>query len=175
MRNLWQTVKAENSDGTFNAVIEILKNSRDKYEYDLQKADFVLEKKLSGEQMFIFDYGFVPRTITADGDPLDVIVLTQDKLSRGKVVRVEVVGLMKMLDESQEDDKIIAVIASDDFWRRRLDDRKQEIFSEIAEWTKRYKDGEETKLEIGGFASAQKAKKKIKKAIKKYEQLLAKK
>src|SRR5690606_2712342 len=97
-------------------IIEINKGSKNKYEVDKETGLIALDRVAHTAQDFPFDYGFVPKTLWDDGDPIDVIVLTTHPLLPGILVRVRPVGIMNMIDSGDPDDKVIAVPINDPRW-----------------------------------------------------------
>lgn len=91
------------------AIIEIPKNSSNKYEYDGKLGIFRLDRALYSPMHYPGDYGFIPGTVAADGDPLDVLVLVDEPSFTGCLMEVRPVGLLNMIDEKQHDQKILAV------------------------------------------------------------------
>ena len=91
------------------AIIEIPKNSVNKYEYDGKLGVFRLDRALYSPMHYPGDYGFIPGTLAADGDPLDVLVLVDEPSFTGCLMDVRPVGLLNMVDEKQQDQKILAV------------------------------------------------------------------
>ncbi len=96
-----------------NAVIEIAKGTRTKYEYDVSLGVFRLDRVLYASMFYPTAYGFLPSTAAPDGDPLDVLVLISEPLAIGVMVEAWPVGLLKMRDEKGEDDKVLAVATRD--------------------------------------------------------------
>ncbi len=141
IKNPWQKIKSKNDDGSFKAVIEIPKGSQNKYELNLDSGVIELEKKLQPKQIFIFNYGFIPQTLGGDNDPLDIVVLGDDKLSQGAVVNVKLIGVMRMIDEDEIDNKLIGILAGDTYWEENINNLnviKQE-FKKIENWFREYK------------------------------------
>lgn len=99
----------ENSPEEINVVVEIPEKSRNKYEYDKSLDIFRLDRALHSPIFYPGDYGFVPQTLALDDDPLDVLILTIEPTFVGCLVVARPIGLLKMLDEGKEDDKILAV------------------------------------------------------------------
>jgi len=118
-----------------------------------------LEKVLQPRQYFIFDYGFLPRTLGEDGDPPDVIILSSNKLISNLIVEVVPISLMKMIDEGEGDDKIIAIVKDDFYWSKNVVNKRilENKHKEIEEWFKVYKGINGTLLEINGFRSKKEA------------------
>jgi len=96
-----------------HAVIEIPKGSHNKYEYD-ESLDLIrLDRVLHSTVYYPTDYGFIPQTRSKDGDHLDVLVLISEPVFPGCVVNVRPVGVLYMIDQKEEDEKIIAVAEGD--------------------------------------------------------------
>jgi inorganic pyrophosphatase len=94
-------------------VIEISKGSHNKYEYD-EKLDVIkLDRVLHSTVYYPADYGFIPQTRSKDGDHLDVLVICSEPVFPGCVVDVRPVGVLYMVDQKEEDEKIIAVAVGD--------------------------------------------------------------
>jgi inorganic pyrophosphatase len=90
-------------------IVEIPKNSSNKYEYDGELGVFRLDRALYSPLHYPGDYGFVPGTLAEDGDPLDVLALVDDASYPGVLIAVRPVGVLDMVDEHEPDQKIIAV------------------------------------------------------------------
>ena len=90
-------------------IVEIPKGSSNKYEYDGKLGAFRLDRVLYSPVHYPGDYGFIPGTIAPDGDPLDVLTLVEQPTFTGCVVAVRPVGLLNMVDQEQNDQKVIAV------------------------------------------------------------------
>jgi inorganic pyrophosphatase len=99
-----------------DVVIEIPKGSRNKYEYDLERDVVRLDRRLLTPLGFPGDYGFVPRTRSPDGDPLDVLVLVVEPTFPGCWISARPLGLLQLVDEHGVDPKIIAVPDGDPHW-----------------------------------------------------------
>ena len=90
-------------------VIEIPKNSTNKYEYDGELGVFRLDRALYSPMHYPGDYGFIPGTLADDGDPLDVLTLVDEPSFTGCLIEVRPVGILRMVDEREDDQKILAV------------------------------------------------------------------
>lgn len=95
------------------AVVEIPKGSRAKYEIDKESGLIKLDRVLYGSMMYPAHYGIIPQTLFDDGDPLDILVLTQVTLVPLSLVSARVIGVMRMIDQGIPDDKIIAIAEKD--------------------------------------------------------------
>jgi len=97
----------------FVAVIEIPKGGKKKYELDKETGLLRLDRVLFTSTHYPANYGFIPGTLSQDHDPLDVLVLCQECLDPMVVVECYPVGVLKMIDEDEEDEKIIAIPKGD--------------------------------------------------------------
>ncbi len=90
-------------------VVEIPKNSRNKYEYDTKLGVFRLDRTLYSPMHYPGDYGFIPGTVATDGDPMDVLVISDEGTFTGCLMEVRPVGMLEMADEKGHDEKILVV------------------------------------------------------------------
>ena len=94
----------------FNVVIEISMHSEPiKYEVDKESGQIFVDRFMSTAMHYPCNYGYIPHTIAGDGDPVDVLVVSQFALPPGVVVRCRPIGMLKMVDEAGEDAKLLAV------------------------------------------------------------------
>jgi inorganic pyrophosphatase len=97
----------------FPAYVEIPAGSKVKYELDKATGLLRVDRVLYSAVHYPANYGFVPRTYCPDGDPLDVLVLCEESVAPGCLMRGRAIGLMRMHDQGREDDKLIAVHVDD--------------------------------------------------------------
>ncbi len=90
-------------------IVEIPKNSANKIEYDGELGVFRLDRALYSPMHYPGDYGFIPGTLAEDGDPLDVLVLVSEPSFTGCLIEVRPIGLLRMVDREEMDEKVIAV------------------------------------------------------------------
>lgn len=90
-------------------IVEIPKNSSNKYEYDAKLGVFRLDRALYSPMHYPGDYGFIPGTIAEDGDPMDVLALVQEASFPGCLIEVRPVGILFMEDNAEGDQKVLAV------------------------------------------------------------------
>jgi inorganic pyrophosphatase len=142
------------------AVIESPKGTENKYEYDVRRKAIVLDRVLYSAVHFPGDYGFIPRTLDEDGDPLDILVLVSTATFPGCIMRARPIGLLKMLDGDKRDDKILAVPADDPRYAeyRDLNSAALHILKEIAYLFETYKVLEGKQVRILGWEGAEAAK-----------------
>ena len=137
-----------------DVIVEIPAGSRNKYEYDHDRHIIRLDRRLSTATTYPADYGFVPDTLSKDGDPLDALVLLEDPTFPGCLVRVRVVGVFWMRDEAGPDAKLLTVLEHDPIQVATHDigDLPPHLLGEIEHFFSIYKDLEPGKTtETGGF------------------------
>jgi inorganic pyrophosphatase len=144
---------------TFTAVIEIPKGSRNKYEYDHETHAIKLDRFLFASVVYPTDYGFIPDTLSLDGDPLDVMVCVSEPTFPGCVIEVKPIALFRMEDDKGVDDKVLAVPCSDPTWNQlsTLEDLNQQLQDEIAHFFSVYKDLEQKAVKVHGWFSREDA------------------
>lgn len=112
--NPWHHVHfGDESPEVVNAIIEIPSGSKGKFELDKVTGLLKLDRVLFSAVHYPANYGFIPRTYCEDKDPLDILVITSIELPHLCQVDAKVVGVMRMIDQGEADDKIIAVAAND--------------------------------------------------------------
>ncbi|WP_257656936.1 inorganic diphosphatase [Parapedobacter lycopersici] len=110
----WHEVSpGEDIPASVNAIIEIPKGSKAKYEIDKESGLIKLDRVLFSSVMYPANYGFIPRTYCDDKDPLDILVLCSVDVYPMSVIEAKVIGVMHMIDNGEQDDKIIAVAKHD--------------------------------------------------------------
>lgn len=112
--NPWHCVSpGYDSPDIINGIIEIPKGTRAKYELDKKSGLLRLDRVLYSSVYYPANYGFIPQSYCGDKDPLDILILSQIDLAPMCIVPAKVIGVMRMLDNGEADDKIIAVAAGD--------------------------------------------------------------
>lgn len=142
-----------NAPEEVHAIIEIPKGSSNKYEYDLKLEAFVLDRVLYSPLYYPCDYGWIPATLSEDGDPLDILVIGSHPTFPGCVVRARPLGSLMMRDEEGTDYKVLAVSSRDPRFReaRVLDDLPGHILKELVHFFTVYKELEEKETEVLGW------------------------
>jgi inorganic pyrophosphatase len=114
LMNPWHDLSTgKNAPQSVSAIIEIPKGSRAKYELDKDSGLLRLDRVLYSSVYYPANYGFIPQTYCDDNDPLDILVLSMIDIQPLCIVNAKVIGVMRMLDSGEADDKIIAVAADD--------------------------------------------------------------
>ena len=115
--NIWHDIAPELiSAERFMAVIEIKKGGKNKYEMDKATGLLRLDRVLYTSTHYPANYGFIPRTYAEDRDPLDVLVLCSEALDPMIMVKCYPIGVVRMMDNNECDDKIIAIPVEDPTW-----------------------------------------------------------
>ena len=143
-----------------DVIIEIPRGTRNKYEYDHEQHLIRLNRHLTSSMGYPAEYGFIPDTLGGDGDPLDVLVLTEYPTFPGCVIEVRVIGVFFMIDEHGDDAKLIAVPSYDPQWKDAtdIDDVPAMKLDEIKHFFTVYKDLDEGKwVEVVGYQGLERA------------------
>lgn len=154
------------------AIIEIPKGSRNKYEYSKDLGTYILDRVLHSPMHYPGEYGFIPRTIYDDGDPMDIIVLMDEGTFPGCAIKARPVALMRMVDDGEKDDKILAVPAEDPNYAdiEGKDDVASHTLKEIAHFFETYKDLEEgKKVNVKGWDGRGKAIQAVEHSVELFE------
>jgi inorganic pyrophosphatase len=154
------------------AVIEIPRGSRNKYELDKKTGQFRLDRVLFSAVHYPGDYGLIPRTLHEDGDPLDILVSINEPTFPGCQIDCRPLGVLKLLDRGEPDDKIIAVPSHDPFYSDFFDiaDLPQHYLREVEHFFHIYKDLEGRRVEIVGWEKSEAALAVINDSIARYEE-----
>ncbi len=158
-----------------NVIIEIPAHSEPiKYEVDKKTGALFVDRFLSTSMHYPCDYGYIPRTLSDDGDPVDVLVITPIPVNRGCVICCRPIGMLAMSDEAGDDRKILAVpvnrLTSLYQHVQKLEDLPPSLLQQISHFFTHYKDLEEGKwVKLDGWLDANAAKKEITDSIKRYE------
>jgi inorganic pyrophosphatase len=153
------------------AVIEIPTNERNKYELDKTLGVFRLDRVLYSAVHYPGDYGFVPRTLGEDGDPLDVLVLMKQPVFTGCLVDCRPVGVFHLVDKGENDEKLLAVPVGDPYWQNlhALSDVPSHFLREVEHFFEVYKNLEGTATESRGFGDKADAHRLIREGLARYE------
>ena len=134
-----------------HAVVEIPKGSSTKYEYNPDIDAFMLDRCLMSAMVYPASYGFIPGTLAADGDALDILVYNAMPIDRGTVVPCTVIGCLHMVDDDEADYKVIGCPTSHVKQYKSLSDIDP-LFLDVTEnFFKRYKEIEGKDVSIGGW------------------------
>ena len=164
----------KNCPDSFNVIIEIPMNADPvKYEVDKETSAIFVDRFMSTAMHYPTNYGYVPKTISGDGDPVDVLVITPVPLIPGVVVTCRAIGILKMTDEAGEDGKVLAVpidkiLSLYTRWEKP-EDLSPVRLKTIAHFFEHYKDLEDGKwVKVQGWEGPESAKKEIMDGIANY-------
>ena len=176
--NIWHDIAGNRiSSGDFYAVVEITKGSKMKYELDKETGLLALDRILYTSTHYPANYGFIPRTLADDGDPMDVLVLCSESLCPMSLVRCYPIGVITMSDNGDSDEKIIAIPYSDPTYNgyKSISELPQHIFDEMQHFFRVYKELENKSTSVSEVHDVDVAKDIIQKSIDNYvEKILSK-
>jgi len=155
----------------YNMKVEIPKGSSDKYEYNSITEELELDRVLSTAMHYPEKYGFVPKTLAPDGDELDFICLTEKSGGAGDDIEVRIIGVLRMTDSGEQDDKLL-VVDNDEpelNYIQSLEDVPEKRKRKIAHFFAHYKDLENKKVEVGEFEGKAQAEKLLKECQEAYQ------
>jgi len=170
--HLWRDLSpGRNPPEEVTAVIEIPSGSRNKYELDKETGLLKLDRVLYSAVHYPSDYGFIPRTLHEDGDPLDVMVMLKEQTFPGCMIDVRPIGVLKMLDRGEPDDKILGVPLHDPAQEEYFDiaDIPQHTLKEVEYFFSTYKDLEGKRVEVVGWGKSEIAMQIILDSIERYD------
>ncbi len=172
--NLDRVSPGQDCPNEINVIIEIPAHS-DPVKYELDKATgaMFVDRFMTSAMHYPCNYGYVPHTLSTDGDPVDVLVVTPYPLIPGSVIRARPVGVLKMTDESGDDAKVLAVPVDNlcKGYRQVQDfrDMPQDLLDRIAHFFEHYKDLDEGKwVRVDGWGGLDQAKQEIVSSIDMY-------
>lgn len=171
--NPWHNVSpGERTPDIVNGIIEIPKNTRAKYELDKESGLLKMDRVIYSSMYYPANYGFIPQTYCDDDDPLDILVLSQIDIVPMCLVDAKVIGVMRMLDGGELDDKIIAV-AENDMSVNHINDISElgpHFVKELRTFFEDYKKLEHKEVEVEEFQNADTARQIIRKALEDYQE-----
>ncbi|MCZ6786243.1 MAG: inorganic diphosphatase [Planctomycetota bacterium] len=170
--NPWHDVAlGDDPSDVFTCVIEIPRGSKTKYELDKETGLLRLDRVLFSAVHYPANYGFLPRTYCDDGDPLDVLVLSQEPVVPLCLVRAKPIGIMEMRDEKGKDDKILAVSADDPEYNhiRDVSELSPHRMKEVERFFLDYKLLEDKEVTIEKLYGRDEARRVILEAVRLYE------
>lgn len=172
--NLWHDLKAGGREN-LNVVIEVPKLSRVKYELDKDSGLIKVDRVLYSPMHYPANYGFVPKTLWDDGDPLDVLVLSHEDFVPGCIVEARPIGVLNMNDSGDDDAKILAVPTEDPRFKntKDIEDVECHLLDEIQHFFRVYKDLQKKEVTVRDWENKSKALEAVDHSFKLYEEKYA--
>ena len=171
MSNIWHDISPKRiTPQDFICVIEISKGSKKKYELDKETGFIILDRILHTATHYPANYGFIPRTYGDDNDPLDVLLICSESLEPMSLVRAYPIGVIKMIDNGRNDEKIIAIPFNDPTYNQytNIDQLPKHIFTEMRHFFSVYKNLESKTTAVDEVQARPAAVEVIKQAIDNY-------
>ncbi len=171
MSNIWHDISPKRiTPEDFVCVVEISKGSKKKYELDKETGYIILDRILYTSTHYPANYGFIPRTYGDDKDPLDVLLLCSEALEPMSLVRAYPIGVISMIDNGRNDEKIIAIPFSDPTYNhyKNIDQLPSHIFEEMRHFFKVYKNLEHKETAVNEVSDREEAVRVVSAAIDSY-------
>ncbi len=171
MSNIWHSISPKRiTTNDFICVIEISKGSKKKYELDKETGFIILDRILHTSTHYPANYGFIPRTYGDDNDPLDVLLLCSEAIEPMSLVRAYPIGVITMLDNGSNDEKIIAIPFNDPTYNHYTDINQlpEHIFNEMKHFFSVYKNLENKDTAVNEVMGRSEALKVIENAMANY-------
>lgn len=176
--NIWHDISSERiTEQQFEVLVEISKGSKAKYELDKETGLLRLDRILYTSTVYPANYGFIPRTLAADGDPLDVLVLCNEPIFPMTLVTCKPIGVINMVDGGDKDEKIIAVPVNDPTFNNYYDvhELPAHIFEEMMHFFEVYKKLEHKITTVENICHTHVAVDIVRECIKSYDETFGKK
>lgn len=173
--NPWHSVSpGPNCPNVVEGIIEIPKNTRAKYELDKDSGLLRLDRVLYSSFYYPCNYGFIPQTYCDDKDPLDILVLSQIDVVPMCIISAKVIGVMRMLDGGEADDKIIAVAENDMSVNHitDIDELPRHFLRELRHFFEDYKKLENKEVKVEEFQPAAMARDIVSRSLLDYQELI---
>ena len=161
----------------FNVIIEIPKGDKVKYELHKETGMLFVDRVLYSSVVYPANYGFIPRTLGDDHDPLDVLVLMQEPVAPLSILRARPIGMMEMLDQELSDEKIICVHMDDPEYASfgHINELRGHRLLELRRFFEDYKKLENKEVNVREFKGPVPAAEAVRKAMRNYEKAFGKK
>lgn len=154
-----------------NAIVEIPRGRRSKFEVDKKTGLIKLDRYLYSSSHYPGDYGFIPQTLAEDGDALDVLVMVNEPTFSGCLIETRVLGLFRMKDRDANDYKVLGVPNTDPLFQemQELDHVPAHYLREVEHFFATYKQLEGITIQTGGWAGRQAAIDEVKSCVERFK------
>ncbi len=170
--NLWHEVEMNIDEmNQLDCIIEIPMGCKVKYELDKKSGLIKVDRILYSSVHYPYNYGFIPQTYCDDGDPLDILVVGQTAVVPLAIMRAKPIGVLKMLDQGKQDDKIISVHQNDPEFNhiQTFNELPEHRIREIYHFFEHYKELENKNVKISSIGHEEDAVQTIRDAIRFYQ------
>jgi inorganic pyrophosphatase len=157
-----------------NMIVEIPKGRRSKFELDKETGLIKLDRYLYSSSVYPGDYGFIPQTLAADGDPLDILVMVNEPTFSGCLIEARVVGMFRMKDKGADDYKVLGVPNDDPLFGhvKKLEDVPPHFLREVEHFFGTYKQLEGAHTESLGWIAADAATQEVRDSVDRFRSSL---
>jgi inorganic pyrophosphatase len=172
MAHPWHDISiGDEAPDELTVVIEVSKGSKVKYEIDKDTGLLEVDRVLYSSVVYPENYGFIPRTLAEDDDPLDVLVLMQEPVLPLSILKVRPIGLLPMVDEGENDENIVCVHVDDPEYKayNNVNEFPDHRLNEIKQFFLEYKNLEEKEVQVGEVSGPEDAIEIIKDSIERYK------
>ena len=169
----WHAVPiGDDAPESFQAIIEIPKGGKIKYELDKETGLIRVDRVLYSSVIYPANYGFIPQTLGDDNDPLDVLVIMQEPVTPLSILSARPIGLMEMFDEGQSDEKIICIHLDDPAFNGyyHIWELPEHTLREVKRFFQDYKKLEDKEVKVEDFLGPDKARSVVLKAMQQYQE-----
>ena len=173
--NLDRVGPGRNPPDEINVIIEIpIHSDPVKYELDKETGALFVDRYLNTSMVYPCNYGYIPRTLAADGDPVDVLLATPMPIIHGAVIRCRPIGVLDMTDEAGDDGKVLAIpidkVSRFHHQVHSPQDMQPALLEQITHFFEHYKDLEPNKwVRVNGWRGEEAARKEITDSLQRYE------
>ncbi|HKA07310.1 MAG TPA: inorganic diphosphatase [Gemmataceae bacterium] len=157
-----------------NMIVEIPKGRRSKFELDKETGLIKLDRYLYSSSVYPGDYGFIPQTLAADGDPLDILVMVNEPTFSGCLIEARVVGMFRMKDKGADDYKVLGVPNADPLFGhvKKLEDVPPHFLREVEHFFGTYKQLEGAHTELLGWIGGETATQEVRDSVDRFRSSL---
>ena len=155
-----------------NAIIEIPLKTKNKFEIDKQSGKIKLDRVLYSAMTYPAEYGYLDETLSPDGDPLDILVISSEATFPGCIVPARIIGYLKVIDNGYEDYKLISVVNVDPRYNdiNNLEDLSNFTLDEIKDFFQNYKKLQNIEVKVTDYHSKEEAIELIEECKKAYRE-----